>query len=144
MKIDKVALIQDLIIGRQVLKANFAGEKLAILCPFHEEKTPSMTIDYVRNKFACLGCNKHGTLIELYDHVRGEDTYATTGEMQFEAQRLANAPRPVVTDIDAEIEKAKSLPVPPPNPKAQNYVRPKVEESPINARAKAAMARKKK
>ncbi|ECK6134559.1 DNA primase, partial [Salmonella enterica] len=30
------------------------------LCPFHQEKTPSFTVDPSEQAFCCLGCGAHG------------------------------------------------------------------------------------
>lgn len=30
------------------------------LCPFHQEKTPSFTVDPSEQTFCCLGCGAHG------------------------------------------------------------------------------------
>jgi len=35
------------------------------LCPFHNEKTPSLAIDKERELYCCFGCGKNGTLEEL-------------------------------------------------------------------------------
>jgi len=35
-------------------------KNFAILCPFHEEKTPSCTIVPDKGVFHCFGCRAHG------------------------------------------------------------------------------------
>lgn len=35
------------------------------LCPFHNEKTPSFTVDPDRKLYYCFGCHKGGTIIDL-------------------------------------------------------------------------------
>jgi DNA primase len=37
-----------------------AGRRFKGLCPFHDEKTPSFTVDADRNLFYCFGCNTGG------------------------------------------------------------------------------------
>lgn len=39
------------------------GKDYAILCPFHEEKTPSCIISPKKNVFNCFGCGASGTVI---------------------------------------------------------------------------------
>jgi DNA primase len=39
--------------------------KTGILCPFHNEKTPSCAVDYDKNYFYCFGCGATGTVDEL-------------------------------------------------------------------------------
>lgn len=36
-----------------------------ILCPFHQEKTPSCHIDRARGLYVCFGCGKTGPISEL-------------------------------------------------------------------------------
>ncbi|EAW8184372.1 DNA primase [Salmonella enterica] len=36
------------------------GKNYVGLCPFHQEKTPSFTVDPVTQTFCCLGCGAHG------------------------------------------------------------------------------------
>jgi DNA primase len=36
-----------------------------ILCPFHEEKTPSCLVDTLRGRYHCLGCGRIGPIEDL-------------------------------------------------------------------------------
>lgn len=48
------------------------GAKMEACCPFHDEKTPSFTIDMNRNGFKCFGCNESGGVVDFvmkYDNV---------------------------------------------------------------------------
>lgn len=55
--------IQRLAIARGIeLKAQ--GKDLIGLCPFHEEKTPSLKISTEKNLWHCFGCNAGGTVID--------------------------------------------------------------------------------
>lgn len=36
--------------------------KRKVLCPFHEEKTPSMMIDFRSMRYHCFGCGESGTM----------------------------------------------------------------------------------
>lgn len=40
-----------------------AGSAFKGLCPFHDEKTPSFTVNPSRQSFKCFGCGKGGTVI---------------------------------------------------------------------------------
>ena len=51
--------IEDLYDGRLRGVTRLAG-----VCPFHEEKTPSFTIFTNDNNFYCFGCNAHGDVID--------------------------------------------------------------------------------
>ncbi len=45
------------------LKVRKQNRSLSGLCPFHEEKTPSFTIE--RDVYHCFGCGAHGTIEDL-------------------------------------------------------------------------------
>ncbi|MBD2812686.1 DNA primase, partial [Xenorhabdus sp. Vera] len=47
--------------GRQLFKR---GKDMAVLCPFHEEKTPSMVITPSKNLYHCFGCNAGGSVLD--------------------------------------------------------------------------------
>ena len=38
------------------------GEKALCLCPFHEEKTPSMLVQVHEGTYHCLGCGQKGAV----------------------------------------------------------------------------------
>jgi len=40
------------------------GKDYAVLCPFHEEKTPSMMISPAKNVYHCFGCGAKGSVID--------------------------------------------------------------------------------
>lgn len=48
-----------------------AGARLKGLCPFHEEKTPSFTIDPDRKLFYCFGCQAGGDLFKFVTEYEG-------------------------------------------------------------------------
>jgi DNA primase len=47
------------------------GKDLALLCPFHEEKTPSCKITPAKNLFHCLGCGVGGSVIDWVMKTQG-------------------------------------------------------------------------
>jgi len=54
------------------LKMKRAGSKWSACCPFHDEKSPSFTVDTAKNIWKCFGCNKGGDAIAFvmeYEHV---------------------------------------------------------------------------
>lgn len=59
MKADKlIELIEK-------VKLKKVGRHYVMLCPFHDEHTPSMTLNYHQNSYHCFGCSKAGLLDEI-------------------------------------------------------------------------------
>ena len=46
-----------------------AGGRLKGLCPFHEEKTPSFTVDPVHKLYHCFGCDAGGDVLKFLQQV---------------------------------------------------------------------------
>ena len=40
-------------------------DQVKVLCPFHEEKTPSLSINLPEGKFQCFGCGEKGNSLEF-------------------------------------------------------------------------------
>lgn len=61
--IDQVLAAYDIVevVGRY-LPLKSAGRAFKALCPFHEEKTPSFTVNPDRQTFKCFGCGKGGNI----------------------------------------------------------------------------------
>jgi len=55
-RINIVDLVQDFVTLEK------RGSRYWGLCPFHSEKTPSMSVDPDKNLFYCFGCHKGGTM----------------------------------------------------------------------------------
>ena len=48
------------------------GNKKWIICPFHNDKNPSMMLDDISGRFYCFGCGKSGSIfdfLEEYEHI---------------------------------------------------------------------------
>lgn len=50
---------------------NSAGDELMALCPFHEERTPSFSLNVERGVFHCFGCGENGNIFHLIEHITG-------------------------------------------------------------------------
>ncbi|WP_323840758.1 CHC2 zinc finger domain-containing protein, partial [Photorhabdus africana] len=47
--------------GRQLIKR---GKDYVLLCPFHQEKTPSMVLSPEKNLYHCFGCSAGGSVLD--------------------------------------------------------------------------------
>src|ERR671922_2872905 len=50
-----------------------SGTRFTGRCPFHEEKTPSFSVNPVEKLFYCFGCGKGGDLITFVRETEGLD-----------------------------------------------------------------------
>ena len=60
-------------IGRSVT-LKLQGREHVGCCPFHNEKTPSFTVNDQKGFYHCFGCGAHGSVIDWYMHARGWTT----------------------------------------------------------------------
>ena len=63
--------LQD-VVGEQVALRNAGGGRLKGLCPFHDEKTPSFTVNTALGYYKCFGCGASGdvfTFIRETEHL---------------------------------------------------------------------------
>lgn len=66
----------------QILASEVVGKKVALkkkgkefggLCPFHNEKTPSFTVNDQKGFYHCFGCQAHGDIITFVRNTQGLD-----------------------------------------------------------------------
>src|SRR5689334_1128317 len=50
-----------------------SGERFTGRCPFHEEKTPSFSVNPVKKLYHCFGCGKGGDVITFVRETEGLD-----------------------------------------------------------------------
>ncbi len=58
------------VVGRKV-KLVRKGRESGGLCPFHNEKTPSFTVNDDKGFYHCFGCGAHGNVIDFVMHTEG-------------------------------------------------------------------------
>ncbi|MET0363813.1 MAG: CHC2 zinc finger domain-containing protein, partial [Sphingobium sp.] len=58
------------LIGKSV-KVLKAGREYKACCPFHNEKTPSFTINDEKGFYHCFGCGAHGDAIRFLTEAQG-------------------------------------------------------------------------
>jgi DNA primase len=61
--------IVDLI--SEVTKVRRSGRSTMAICPFHEEKTPSMSVDRGRGLYHCFGCGEGGDVFSFVQKTQG-------------------------------------------------------------------------
>ena len=72
--IDRIRESVDLVdLISEVTKVKKTGRTFMAVCPFHEEKTPSMSIDRARGLYHCFGCGKGGDIFNFIQETQGLD-----------------------------------------------------------------------
>jgi DNA primase len=81
------------VIGRHV-KVQRAGREFKACCPFHNEKTPSFTINDDKGFYHCFGCGAHGDAIRFMTDHQGLGFMDAVKELAAEAGMTLPAPDP--------------------------------------------------
>lgn len=81
------------LIGRHV-KVQRAGREYKACCPFHNEKTPSFTINDEKGFYHCFGCGAHGDAIRFMTDNQGLGFMDAVKELAGEAGMTVPAPDP--------------------------------------------------
>src|SRR5947199_6698563 len=80
------------IVGRKV-RLTKRGREFSGLCPFHNEKTPSFTVNDDKAFYHCFGCGKHGDAVSFVIETEGlsfiEAVERLAGEAGLEVPRMA-------------------------------------------------------
>lgn len=72
--IDKVKRISNIVdIANEHLKLKKSGRSYFALCPFHNEKTPSFSINEDLQFYYCFGCGETGDIIKLIEKLENLD-----------------------------------------------------------------------
>ncbi|ALR21614.1 DNA primase [Sphingobium baderi] len=93
------------LIGRTV-KIQKAGREYKACCPFHNEKTPSFTINDEKGFYHCFGCGAHGDAIRWMTDQRGLPFMEAVKELAQTAGMEVPAPDPRAAQ---RAEQAKGL-----------------------------------
>ncbi|MEP3051299.1 MAG: DNA primase [Erythrobacter sp.] len=76
-------------------KLQKAGREWKGCCPFHDEKTPSFTVNDQKGFYHCFGCGAHGDVISWMTDQRGLSFMDAVKELAAEAGMEVPAPDPV-------------------------------------------------
>jgi len=60
------------VVGKKV-KLKSRGNEFQGLCPFHNEKTPSFTVNDQKGFYHCFGCQEHGDIVSFVMNTQGLD-----------------------------------------------------------------------
>jgi len=72
--IDRVREASDLVeLMSEVTKVRKSGRSFMAICPFHQEKTPSMSVDRARGLYHCFGCGEGGNVFTFVQKTQGVD-----------------------------------------------------------------------
>ncbi len=72
--IDRVREATDIVdLISEVTKVKKSGRSYMAICPFHEEKTPSMSVDRARGLYHCFGCGVGGDVFKFVQETGGVD-----------------------------------------------------------------------
>ena len=83
-----------------------AGREYKACCPFHQEKTPSFTINDDKGFYHCFGCGAHGDAIRFLTDARGMQFMDAVKELAAKAGMEVPAADPRTRD---QAERASSL-----------------------------------
>ncbi|HEX7858048.1 MAG TPA: DNA primase [Sphingobium sp.] len=81
------------LIGKSI-KVTKSGKEYAACCPFHNEKTPSFTINDEKGFYHCFGCGAHGDAIRWMTEQRGLPFMDAVKELASAAGMDVPAPSP--------------------------------------------------
>ena len=83
-----------------------AGREFKACCPFHQEKTPSFTVNDDKGFYHCFGCGAHGDAIRFLTDARGMQFMDAVKELAAKAGMDVPAPDPRARD---QAERTASL-----------------------------------
>lgn len=84
------------VVGR-VVELKKAGKEFTGLCPFHNERTPSFTVNDGKGFYHCFGCGEHGNAIDFVVRRQGLEFKAAVELLESEnGLRSLQAARPAL------------------------------------------------
>jgi DNA primase len=86
------------VVGRKVSLKRRSGAEYAGLCPFHNEKTPSFTVNDKKGFFYCFGCHEKGDAVGFVMKTEG----LSFPEAVEKLAREVNLPVPRTTPVERE------------------------------------------
>ena len=73
LKVDKIKEETDFLrlLDHLGIKTKITGKNIMALCPFHDDKTPSLAVYEVDKRFKCFGCDKKGDVVNFVEYYKG-------------------------------------------------------------------------
>ena len=72
--IDDVRAASDLVdVVSDRVRLKKQGKNYMGLCPFHNEKSPSFSVDSAQNLYYCFGCRRGGDVFKFIQEIEGVD-----------------------------------------------------------------------
>lgn len=80
------------------------GKEFAACCPFHDEKTPSFTVNEQKQFYHCFGCGAHGDVIKFVEQYEGLTFVESCKKLGAVSEYMPSK------QIRANLKRAKTLP----------------------------------
>ncbi len=101
------------VVGR-VVTLKRAGREFTGLCPFHNERTPSFTVNDAKGFFHCFGCGQHGDGLAFVMQRQGLDFRAAVELLESEnglrsLEAARPAPPPPKVEQREDLQKAEAV-----------------------------------
>lgn len=81
-------------VSRRVKLAGATGGDVFGCCPFHDERTPSFSVNDVKGFFHCFGCGAHGDVLDWWQKAEGMAFVDAVERLKREAGEVDRAPPP--------------------------------------------------
>ena len=112
-KVDIVLLMESFGIHLEKKGSSYMG-----LCPFHEDKNPSLSVDRTKGLFNCFGCGEGGDVFDLVMKIKGIDFPEAYKFLKGFIGKSSKTPissvspsRPVAEMAESEVKKESSPPI---------------------------------
>lgn len=95
-------------IASEHTKVERRGQRFVALCPFHKEKTPSLSLDPERKLYYCFGCGAGGDALGLHMELTGDD-FATAVEHMADRYGVPLARAAPAPGADARVDRSARI-----------------------------------
>lgn len=82
-----------------IQKNQISGNRLTGLCPFHDDKNASFSVDLVTGKYTCFACGASGNYIDFYAETHGINTKEAYKRILSEYGITPEEKKPAASDV---------------------------------------------